>query len=75
MITEKIKSLSDIIGAFKTTSSKDIHLAGFSNFYWQRSFFEKIVRSEQEANAVCQYIRNNPTNWDSDDENPNMRFL
>jgi len=70
MIPEKIKSLSDIIGAFKMTSSKDIHLAGFPNFYWQRSFYEKIIRSEQEANVVRQYIKENPSNWDRDDENP-----
>jgi len=67
---EKIKSLSDIIGAFKTTSSKDIHLAGFPNFFWQRSFYEKIIRSEQEAGAIRHYIRDNPSNWDRDDENP-----
>jgi len=66
----KNKSLSDIIGAFKMTSSKDIHLAGFPNFFWQRSFFEKIVRSEMEANKIRQYIINNPENWGCDDENP-----
>jgi len=66
----KRKSLSDIIGAFKTTSSKDIHLVGFPNFFWQRSFYEKIIRSEVEANNIRQYIRNNPSNWDCDDENP-----
>jgi len=66
----KNKSLSDIIGAFKMTSSKDIHLAGFPNFFWQRSFYEKIIRSEREANAVRQYIMENHLNWDRDDENP-----
>jgi len=66
----KIKSLSDIIGAFKTISSKAIHLAGFPNFFWQRSFYEKIIRSEREAGKVREYIRTNPENWDRDDENP-----
>ena len=70
----KIKSLSDIIGAFKTTSSKEIHLAGFHNFFWQRSFYEKIIRSEVEASSVRQYIKENPTNWDHDDENPDNVF-
>ena len=69
-IPEKIKSLSEIIGAFKTTSSKDIHLAGFPNFFWQRSFYERIIRSEGEACKTRQYIRDNPVNWDYDDENP-----
>ncbi len=74
MIPEKIKSLSEIIGAFKMTSSKDIHLAGFPNFFWQRSFYEKIIRSEQEANAVRKYIRENHLNWEQDDENPDIDF-
>ena len=56
------------------TSSKLIHLAGFSNFYWQRSFYEKIIRSEQEANAVRKYIRENHLNWEQDDENPDIDF-
>jgi REP element-mobilizing transposase RayT len=73
-ISEKIKSLSDIMGAFKTTSSKDIHLAGFPNFYWQRSFYEKIIRSEAEASKIRQYIRDNPANWDCDDENPGNKL-
>ena len=56
-IPVKIKSLSDIIGAFKTTSSKDIHLAGFPNFFWQRSFYERIIRSERESCKTRQYIK------------------
>jgi len=68
--TIKIKSLSEIIGAFKTTSSKYIHLAGFLNFFWQRSFYERIIRSEGEACKTRQYIMDNPANWDCDDENP-----
>jgi putative transposase len=69
----KIKPLSDIIGAFKTTSSKDIHLAGFLNFFWQRSFYERIIRSEEEVCKIRQYIMNNPANWDNDDENPGKK--
>lgn len=69
----KRKSLSDIIGAFKTTSSKAIHQAGFLNFYWQRSFYEKIIRSETEAGTIRQYINDNPAHWDCDDENPRKK--
>lgn len=34
----KIKSLSELIGVFKTTSSKAIHQTGLIDFKWQRSF-------------------------------------
>ena len=32
--TTKIKSISELMGAFKTTSSKKIHLAGKNSFQW-----------------------------------------
>ena len=39
----KTKSISELMGAFKTTSSKKIHLAGNISFLWQRSFYDHIV--------------------------------
>lgn len=39
----KVKSLSSLIGAFKTTSSKKIHQFGFADFAWQRSFHDHII--------------------------------
>lgn len=55
----KIKSLSELIGAFKTTSSKQIHRAGLPEFIWQSRFYDRIIRSEKELNNVREYIRNN----------------
>lgn len=43
----KIKSLSSLMGAFKTTSSKMIHQVGFADFAWQRSFHDHIIRNER----------------------------
>ncbi len=40
----KIKSLSELIGVFKTTSSKLIHRSGFPDFSWQRSYYDHIIR-------------------------------
>lgn len=42
----KIKSVSELVGAYKTTSSKQIHLAGLSGFAWQRSFHDHIIRND-----------------------------
>ncbi len=63
---EKIKSIPELIGAFKTTSSKIIHLAGYSNFRWQKSYHYRIIRSEFELNRIRQYIVDNPSNWKMD---------
>jgi REP element-mobilizing transposase RayT len=59
----KIKSLSSLIGAFKTTSSKMIHQAGFLNFAWQRSFHDHIIRNEKAYFNISNYIDTNPEKW------------
>jgi putative transposase len=40
----KIKSLSQIMGTYKISSSKLIHEAGKDDFYWHRSFYDSIIR-------------------------------
>ncbi len=65
----KIKSLSELIGAFKTTSSKLIHMAGLKDFHWQRSFYDHVIRGEKELREIREYIVNNPKKWELDTEN------
>ncbi len=65
----KCLSLSNIIGAFKTTSSKYIHQAGLNSFKWQRSFYDHIIRNEYSLFKIREYIRNNPRKWNEDKEN------
>jgi len=62
----KIKSLSEIIGAFKTTSSKFIHINDCTEFRWQRSFYDHIIRNEISCNKIREYIQNNPMRWEFD---------
>ncbi len=66
---QKIKPLSELIGAFKTTSSKMIHQTGLNEFHWQRSFYDHIIHDEPSLNNIRQYIRQNPLNWDTDKNN------
>src|SRR5690554_154601 len=62
----KIKSLSSLVGAFKTTSSKMIHEAGFSSFAWHRSFHDHIIRSDKSYQIISNYIDQNPSKWQTD---------
>lgn len=62
----KIKSVSSLIGAYKTVVSKEIHLLGNIDFSWQRSFHDHIVRSENSYENIYNYITNNPENWEKD---------
>jgi REP element-mobilizing transposase RayT len=59
----KIKSLSSLMGAMKTTSSYQIHELGFKDFAWHRSFHDRIIRDERAYNTIFNYISNNPANW------------
>ena len=66
---QKIKPLSELIGAFKTTSSKMIHQTGLNEFHWQRSFYDHIIRNTKSLNNIIQYIIDNPKNWEKDENN------
>ena len=37
---------------------------------WQRNYYEHIVRDDKEFWATVNYIRDNPPNWQEDQENP-----
>ena len=62
--TLKIKSLSEIIGAFKTMSSKELHKKGLTEFKWQRSFYDRIIRNERELYQIRKYIEQNPLSFE-----------
>ena len=66
----KIKPLSQLIGAFKTTSSKLIHISGLNYFQWQKSFYDHIIKEENELQNIREYIKNNPLKWELDRNNP-----
>ncbi|NHZ85029.1 MAG: hypothetical protein GWP19_04010 [Planctomycetia bacterium] len=66
----KIKSLSELIGVFKTTSSKLIHRTGLPDFLWQRSFYDHVIRNERSLYKIRKYIRYNPLKWYIDKNNP-----
>jgi putative transposase len=37
---------------------------------WQRNYYDRIIRSEHELHQIRIYIRNNPAQWDNDENNP-----
>ncbi len=68
----KRKPLGQLIGAFKTVSTKHISqmrdTAGAP--FWQRGFYEHIVRNKRDLDAIRQYIADNPLRWQLDRDNP-----
>jgi putative transposase len=67
--------LSKSVNAFKTTSSKLIHLTGLKVFIWQRSFYDHIIRDEKSLGSTREYIINNPMKWELDRNNPENLFM
>ncbi len=66
------RALARIVNAFKTVSAKRLNqLRGTAGRpVWQRNYYEHIVRTEGELERIRDYIRQNPTRWDTDPENP-----
>ncbi len=38
--------------------------------FWQRNYYERIIRDADDLNRIRQYIADNPARWAEDPENP-----
>jgi len=65
-------SLSSIIQNFYSVTTRKINrirkTPGLK--LWQRNYFDRIIRNENELNKIREYIINNPLKWHLDKENP-----
>jgi REP element-mobilizing transposase RayT len=59
--------LGDVIRAFKAVSTHQIRSKRLAFGVWQRNYYDRIIRSERELDAVRAYIRNNPEQWNKDE--------
>ena len=68
----KRKPLGRLVGAFKTISTKRINqlrdMPGTR--FWQRNYWEHIIRDERSLNHIREYIQNNPGRWMEDELHP-----
>ena len=64
-------SLPAIVRAFKSISAIRINQAlGRRGRLWQRNYYERIIRNDDELFRIREYIANNPRLWNIDRENP-----
>ena len=59
-------TLGTIVGSYKSAVSKHIRRSGFTEFAWQRNYFEHIIRNDHSYEYIANYIINNPTTWEKD---------
>jgi len=69
-------TVGEIVGTFKSlcihdwlTNIKEKKIDAVGKF-WQRNYYDHIIRNEDELNKIREYIQNNPLKWDLDKENP-----
>jgi len=64
------KSLGSFIAGFKSSvtsrAGRELDMTGI----WQRNYYDHIIRSENEFQAIWNYIDNNPQKWGSDQLHP-----
>jgi len=65
-------TLGRLVRAFKSVSAIAANeaLGRLGQPFWQRNYYEHVIRDEEELNAVRRYIRDNPLNWSDDPDNP-----
>ena len=72
----RVPSLGQIVGAFKSLSTSAVnHLLDRSGSVWQRNYYEHIVRSGKDLDAIRVYVDQNPQQWRNDRENPRAQSI
>ena len=64
------KTIGSVVRGFKIGVTK--WMRQNTEFYniWQRNYYERIVRDQEELEKIRTYIVENPMKWESDRENP-----
>lgn len=76
------KTIGSIVRGFKVATMKQIkgllderyewrfsqlrHLPSFDTTIWQRNYHDHIIRNETSYLKICEYIQNNPLQWELD---------
>lgn len=70
-------SLGRVVQAFKSITTveyvRGVKQNGWEPFpgrLWQKNYYERIIRNNEELNRIREYISGNPQNWATDEENP-----
>jgi putative transposase len=78
--TSSAPTIGRIVGAYKSLciyrwrSYLRSNNSGAPNSFWQRNYYEHVVRNEEELNLVREYILFNPFKWSFDRDNLNCVY-
>lgn len=65
-------TVGEMVRAFKARCTHAINILRNNRGcpVWQRNYYERIIRDENELSRAREYIANNPMKWELDRENP-----
>jgi REP element-mobilizing transposase RayT len=65
-------SIGSILAGFKSATTRQINLMRNNPGcpVWQRNYYERVIRNENELAGVREYIASNPMKWALDKESP-----
>ena len=64
------RTIGSIVRGFKIGVTKWMRKHTNVNDVWQRNYWERIIRNDDELRCIREYIVNNPMKWHLDRENP-----
>lgn len=68
------QSVGAVVAGFKAAVTRQVTLSpGTPGPIWQRNYYERVIRDEAELYRAREYIRDNPTRWDEDANDPARR--
>ena len=59
----KPDALGSIIGQFKSACTRRIRSSDDMDFAWQSSYYDHIIRDENDLFRIRKYVRENPSKW------------
>ena len=59
-------TIADIVCAYKSLTTRQCKLARPIDKVFQTSFYEHVIRGEQDYSEISEYIVNNPKQWELD---------
>ena len=69
--TRRKMILPKVVGRFKMLAAKAINQRReIEGSFWQRNYYERVIRSEQDCQIGRQYSINNPVQWEMDEHYP-----
>ena len=66
------RSLGALIAGFKAAATRRINEARSTpgQAIWQRGYYDRIIRDDDELAGITEYVLGNPRSWTADRENP-----